>query len=625
MILSRFWYAVLGAALAFAAFLLFLSTSVANRNAQRTADQLLTAASRSVGWYLADDARTRATALIPLSLDPDLRETLAAANGQARMKDVDAGGRAKVKAKLARWREKRPSGKSFDAVWAVDRFGRVVANDNFERGTDSEYFELGGYSVVADALHGWIRDDAWVLDGRIYKVVARPVENAVNSTPVGAVIAAKIVDDAFVQSISDSTGAAVAFFANATRIATGAPPDFNRVALEVNASDIEALSADEDYQSKGRTAPLVLRRNSGFDTSVVFARMRGEAWDLGAGFVVGHRQATVSGPLEYQRLANDADKAAVPTLFIVLAAIGAVLVGLLLSLLEHTAPLAKFRRAIHDLADKRSDTDVLKPSVFRGTFRGIASNVNDALDKVAAQAGVDRGPADLESVLGPLPAQPQMSAFAVPDGSAAGTPEASPSKPKAPVPKPRASRPRRRPAPERPSRDETAGKAPAAAASEDQEVTSTDRSPTADRAAEEEPAPDTEQVSTGLSELVDPEELGAVSDAKPSSASPRPPPAAPSRPEAPAKKANRDRENDADGDDGGGGEDEEREWRRVYEEFRALKEELGESTKKLTYEKFRGTLQRNKEALIARHQCQRVKFRVYEKQGRAALKASPVK
>ena len=44
-----------------------------------------------------------------------------------------------------------------------------------------------------------------------------------------------------------------------------------------------------------------------------------------------------------------------------------------------------------------------------------------------------------------------------------------------------------------------------------------------------------------------------------------------------------------------------------------------------TFDKFKGTLQRNKDALVARHNCSRVKFTVYVKEGKAALKASPVK
>ena len=71
--------------------------------------------------------------------------------------------------------------------------------------------------------------------------------------------------------------------------------------------------------------------------------------------------------------------------------------------------------------------------------------------------------------------------------------------------------------------------------------------------------------------------------------------------------------------------DEMADWRKVYEEFLALKQQCGEPTANLTFEKFKGTLQRNKDALVARHNCTRVKFTVYVKEGKAALKASPVK
>jgi hypothetical protein len=71
--------------------------------------------------------------------------------------------------------------------------------------------------------------------------------------------------------------------------------------------------------------------------------------------------------------------------------------------------------------------------------------------------------------------------------------------------------------------------------------------------------------------------------------------------------------------------DELTEWRAVYEEFRTVKQQCGEPVDTLTFEKFKATLQRNKDALVARHGCARVKFTVYVKDGKAALKASPVK
>ena len=66
-------------------------------------------------------------------------------------------------------------------------------------------------------------------------------------------------------------------------------------------------------------------------------------------------------------------------------------------------------------------------------------------------------------------------------------------------------------------------------------------------------------------------------------------------------------------------------WKKVYEEFVRVKRDCGEATDGLTFDKFKGTLERNKAALVARHACSFVKFSVYVKDGKAALKASPVK
>ena len=93
---------------------------------------------------------------------------------------------------------------------------------------------------------------------------------------------------------------------------------------------------------------------------------------------------------------------------------------------------------------------------------------------------------------------------------------------------------------------------------------------------------------------------------------------------APRRRAPRRRRADAPAAEADGF-DELADWRKVYEEFLALKKQCGEATASLTFEKFKGTLQRNKDALVARHACTRVKFTVYVKEGKAALKASPVK
>jgi hypothetical protein len=71
--------------------------------------------------------------------------------------------------------------------------------------------------------------------------------------------------------------------------------------------------------------------------------------------------------------------------------------------------------------------------------------------------------------------------------------------------------------------------------------------------------------------------------------------------------------------------DELAEWHTVYEDFVKTKKQCGEPTAGLTFEKFQQTLKKNRDQLVTKTQCKRVKFSVYVKDGRAALKASPVR
>jgi hypothetical protein len=67
------------------------------------------------------------------------------------------------------------------------------------------------------------------------------------------------------------------------------------------------------------------------------------------------------------------------------------------------------------------------------------------------------------------------------------------------------------------------------------------------------------------------------------------------------------------------------EWVSVFEEFYSTKQRCGESVDGFTYEKFQNTLKKHRDAIIERHGVKRVKFSVYVKDGKAALKASPIR
>lgn len=581
MLLSRFWYGILAIALGVSVFILFVAVQMYNRTGKTAMSDSLSSDSSSVDWFLRDDARRRSSALITIALSPEISAGLAKASGDAK---IDDDTRSKTTAALRKLSE--DSDIKFDHLWAVDVHGRVVSGGGFD---NKELQELGGYASVADALHGWIRDDAWVWKGRILRVVTRPVEKEANGEPVGAIVGAKIVDDGFAREVTKRTGAAIAFFADNARVASGAPESFDKSSLDEITRDLKQLDTNKDYQEKGRSEVRVIGDHLG----VVYARLPGEAWDLGAGYAVGRVAVSVSSPFDVLNRADKSDQENVPTTLVILGILVVAGIGLLFSFLEHTKPLAAFRTEAERLA--KGEIDMLQPSRFRGAYKKIAADLNDGIEKVAVKGGAPRKAADLEQVLGPIPSQPMMSAFSVPGP---GSPVESPSRPSMPrVPVSERSVPRVR----------TSGPGPASADS-GEPVRFSDFQ-----------APSVHESGRGASPISE-----AAASSKPR-AQPPPPPKRPPPPGAAPYEAHPIADEAATLLSTDEGFDEVEDWRKVYEEFVAMKHQCGEPTAPLTFEKFKGTLQRNKDALVARHNCTRVKFTVYVKEGKAALKASPVK
>jgi hypothetical protein len=558
MLLSRFWYVLLALLFGGALFLLNIASSMYNRAGLRARAEALASDAQVVSWYLRDDSRQRSAQLIPFALEADVAKYLQKSSDSESKVPEDS--RQRLMTALKRVNAQIPKELAFDAVFAVDQHGRVVAYVGYEQASGMEDFELGGYPVVADALHGYVRDDTLVLD-RPYRVVTRPVEFDLASLPAGAIVGARVVDDRFARELSQRTGAAVAFYANGQRVAAAAPEGFDTAQLDQIVGDLADLEQDKDYREKGRSNV----REIGTLLSVQYTRLPGEAWQLGAGYAVARLPAAVSGPFGFFAHADDKDKKAGNLLVALLAVLLLAGGGLGLSVLEHTRPIRVFRDEALRFA--RGEVELLTPSRFRGLFRKIASDVNDGVDKQLAKGGGPRrGPADLTEVLGDLPAEPQMSAFSLPgdaqtDG-AASAPASSGSQsgarpaPGRPLPSPPASGAAGRRLP-RPPGGQASPPAPAVAAAP--------------------PALDSTQP-----------EGGALSG-------------------------------------WGAGAPDEGEWRGVYNEFVALKQQCGESTDGFTYEKFEQTLKKNRDVLVRRHGAKRVKFSVYVKEGKAALKANPIK
>jgi hypothetical protein len=588
MILSRAWYVLLGVAVGVALYTVFVAVGQYNRQNALALKEGLASDSQTVEWALKIDARRRLDALLPGSVDANLQQALVAANASRDGKGVDKA-RADAKKALGAINEAIAADWRDDALFAVDRDGHVVAEFGYDIVAGNEDFELGGYPAVNDALHGWERDDTWILGSKMYVVVARPVEYDVSQRPAGAIVGLKEVSNKLAEGVAKRTRTNVAFYTTAGRAAGGVGVEgFDPEKLDAVGSDLKSL-ADKAYGVSGRSDVRMLSD----DLGAMYARLPGDAWLLGGGFAVVRAKTSLAGPMGFLSGADDKDKANVPWILLAGVAIAAALIGLVFTWFEHTTPLRELVMQADRL--KAGGMDGLQVARFRGAYRLAAQNLNQGMERSIEKAGgVTRRPADLESILGPTPAQPSMSAFSFPLADGATAPAAVPAVPSA-----------------------TASGAFAAVNSPPRPSGNTGKGPPPIAA----PTP-----AAGLRPQVSPP------------GRPGPPPplarAAPSLP-SPVEDEPDDEATmvgavpaelmaQATGE-GRGATEETVEWVSTFEDFIRTKKQCGEPTDGLTFEKFSQTLRKNRDQLMARHACKRVKFSVYVKDGRASLKATPVK
>jgi len=72
------------------------------------------------------------------------------------------------------------------------------------------------------------------------------------------------------------------------------------------------------------------------------------------------------------------------------------------------------------------------------------------------------------------------------------------------------------------------------------------------------------------------------------------------------------------------GGDEEADYHRVYQEFIETKQRLGETIEGVTFDKFVAKLRASRSQVLRGGEYKAVRFQVYVKDGKAALKATPV-
>jgi hypothetical protein len=461
----------------------------------------------------------------------------------------------------------------------------------------------------------------------MYAVAARPVEYDSTQRPPGAIVGIREINAKFASDLAKRTRTSIAFYAQGEKAAGATGADgFDAEKLDVVGNDLKNVD-DKAYGDSGRTDPKMLSDELG----VMYARLAGEAWNFGGGFAVARTRHALGGPLGFLTSADDKDKANVPWILLGAVAVVAAALGIVFSFLEHTSPLNELVRQADRL--KAGGIDGLQVAAFRGSYRLVAQNLNLGMERSIEKAGgVTRKPADLESILGPTPAQPAMSAFSFPQGPG-GSDGVVPQIP--PVPPAAGSGPALPPArlspepgPPRPAAGGPARPSPVG-------------------------PPPSGPSSPALPAAGMPSSPGMAGPPVPAAGRP-PPPKNPSGPQAPVRPPPAAAPPPAPLSSpslGGGGEEDDdatmvgavppevlaqatgeaansaepAEWLGVFDDFVRTKKQCGEPTDGLTFEKFSQTLKKNRDALVQRHACKRVKFTVYVKDGRASLKATPVK
>jgi hypothetical protein len=699
MVLSRLWYVVLALLLGVCTYVVFLAVGEYDRRNGVAMEEELASDSQTVGWALTIDARKRLDALLIGAVDKGVQDSLQAATGKDTIpiKSKDDGRRA-LNATL----EKIPADFRPDAIFEVDHDGRMVSQVGFDPAAAFQDFELGGYPAVFDALHGYLRDDTWVLGGQAYRVVARPVEVDATQPPVGAIVALKAVDKKFAQDISTLTRANVAFFAGGRRVAT-AVPGFDELKMSAIDSDMASLASDKSYADGRSTLHQV-----GDGIGAIYARFVGDAWDLNSGFVVVRSRTSIGGPMGFLSGADEKDKKSVNLVLVGAVVLIALGIGMALSVLEHSLPLRQMVKQGGSL--RRGQLDYLQVAKFRGAYRGIAEDVNAGIDRLLERGGgAVRKPADLESILGPVPAQPSMSAFSFPlaeeapaargsqgsfpgPSSSPGVVPPLPPPPGPPPPRPRppapsapailAAPPAMAPRGSSPQFPQPRGSSPEfgaprhlpppvvppqgrpapyhAAPGNTRDLIDGDGPTMALPSPGAAPPPaqaltmDATLASPGVERKKGPPEAGiklgmgvpSVPGAGAGVGSGSGTPLATHtmmgiglQAKAAAGAAQGDGEDDestviarapselleAARVNDRAAADETAEWMGVYDEFLRTKKQCQEPSDGLSFEKFQNTLRKNRDALVERHHCKRVRFSVYIKDGRASLKATPVK
>jgi len=534
MLLSRVWFLLCALVGALATALLLAASRTGAIETIREQERRVLAAQDVADLWLQSGSRKLMDAMAKIGQDAKLQEALdqfarqrtAQATAEAEMVHTNIADRLSAFAKQIQ----------ADVLIAVDVGGKVAARVG--PGEKSYGDGLVGYPLVRDALRGYLGDDSWEIDGKLYRMAASPVIWRGPGRIVGAVIVGMIVDDAFAKKVqkwvgTETDGTELAFLVR-DRVVASSTGSSAVVQLPSRLGELRST-----IEQHGRSHPIVLEGRGQRYTAAV-ASLRGDTGAPVLCAVLLPRQdddpiATLVSWFERDRISFGQ-----PPWGAVGAWIGAIGLGLVLIWLEHGWPIRRLVRASRALA--AGEAAKLDDAKFGGSFGAIARSINEGVERAAR--GSPLQPRSLAAILDRVPTPGRGM---TPTRHLQRSPRVPPAPPAVPPPPPPAFVP-----PPPPPASSASGPPPI-------------------------PIGPPPQSASGV--FVPPPPRAAA--------------------------------------------DLEAELRRVYRDFQETKGRLGEPPDTVGFDRFAARLRQSRDQLVERMGIRSVRFEVYVKDGKAAVKATP--
>lgn len=591
MLLSRFWYLFLSVTAAAAVGAALLAQGIINRQSDLQVSDQLRRDRLELEAVLRLEARSRLDRIAFITVDGKVGEVLQKARGvqepdqlwklNGQLKEALRGHidrLAEVAAGGGTVEERRQRVTPAIAI-AVDGSGRIIAQlgplEMNRPGTG-----LGTFPLVRRAMQGYVRDDVWLYDRRVYRMAARPV--IYQGEYVGAIIHGYRYDRSFAQTLSENLGdVTIAFFYGTDLLASYSPPSQTRAPSETQLAAPLRTVLDEPKFAKGERTSAIELQGGGL---AVYSQVTGSAAFANVGYAIARPRKLLGSPKELFENASSQEVKALPFVALIGGAVGLAVLGLLFVFLERDVPLRRLLRKLADVS--KDERDRLIITEWRGLARKIADQVNLAIDrqveKAASQAPSSKKKINLDEILGPTPGEQGADAFFsfandvqgtsdARSGTAEEVPEAPP-----PLDAPPQS-PKRDLPPPAPKPGTPKGPPPPPPAVRGRAAAATDTTKAAAPTEHILPVATTATVRETFDEAT--VELF----------------------------------------------DEAEHFKQVYEQYIKTRKECGESVDGISFEKFLVTVRKNRDQIIAKHNAKAARFAVYIKEGKAALKATPIK